>query len=194
MHLGGDLSRAASLRTEMRLIEQALAQDKPVLGICLGAQLLAHVLGAPVTRHSVSEIGWHQLHTTDAGREDAVLAPLGTSTPVFQWHCYTFAIPRSAQHLARTAGCENQAFRYGKAAYGFQFHLEVDAALIGRWLATPSYRNELLTNHAGQDPEAVLKATQAHAEKMKELAEPVFNNFLDLIGRPQRKIVLPWHL
>ncbi|MEZ5545191.1 MAG: gamma-glutamyl-gamma-aminobutyrate hydrolase family protein [Lysobacteraceae bacterium] len=197
--LGGPMNvedhpQRAHLRTEMRLIEQALAQDKPVLGICLGAQLLAHVLGAPVTRHSTSEIGWHSLEATDAGREDQVLAPLGASTPVFQWHSYTFAIPRSAQHLARTSGCENQAFRYGGNAYGFQFHLEVDEALIGRWLATPGYRNELLAASGGQDPDTVFQATQVHAARMKELAEPVFNNFLDLIGRPQRKIVLPSHL
>lgn len=183
------------LRTEMRLIEQALKDDKPILGICLGAQLLAHVLGAPVTRHRQSEIGWYQLDTTEHGRSDRVLAPLGTSTPVFQWHSYTFAIPRSAQHLARTESCENQAFKYGDNAYGFQFHLEVDAALIGRWLNTPGYREELhRVSQAGQSLAEVEKATLAHAAHMKELAEPVFNNFLDLIGRPQRKIALPSHL
>lgn len=197
--LGGPMNvedhpQRAHLVTEMRLIERALAQDKPVLGICLGAQLLAHVLGAPVVRHCISEIGWHQLETTVAGRDDPVLAPLGACSPVFQWHSYTFSIPQSAQHLARTSSCENQAFRYGKSAYGFQFHLEVDAALIGRWLTTPSYRNELLCANPGLDPDDVAKATQAHAGRMKELAEPVFNNFLDLIGRPQRKIVLPSHL
>ncbi len=183
------------LRTEMGLIEQALKDDKPVLGICLGAQLLAHVLGAPVTKHHRSEIGWYQLDTTEHGRNDAVLAPLGASTPVFQWHGYTFAIPRTAHHLARTESCENQAFRYGDNAYGFQFHLEVDAPLIGRWLATPGYREELCGGRAhDNDLASVERATLEHAGQMKELAEPVFNNFLDLIGRPQRKIALPSHL
>ncbi len=198
--LGGPMNvedhpQRAHLRTEMRLIEQALKDDKPVLGICLGAQLLAHVLGAPVTRHHTSEIGWYQLESTEHGQKDAILAPLGQSTPVFQWHGYTFAIPASAQHLARTQSCENQAFRYGDNAYGFQFHLEVDAALIGRWLATPAYRDELCSaSPAGQSLHAVEQATAEHATRMKELAEPVFNNFLDLIGRPQRKIALPSHL
>src|ERR1043165_6004169 len=138
-----DQHRRPHLKTELAATERALAQGKPVLGICLGAQLLAHVLGAPVRRHEAPEIGWDRLDTTQAGREDPVLAPLGESSPVFQWHRYSFEVPREATHLASTAGCEQQAFRYGDNAYGFQFHLEMDEALIERWLANPAYREEL---------------------------------------------------
>ncbi len=193
--LGGPMNvedhhRRPHLLTEMRLIEQALAQDKPVLGICLGSQLLAHVLGAPVRRHRQSEIGWYRLDTTAAGRDDAVLAPLGESSPVFQWHSYTFDMPASAEHLATTASCENQAFRYGRSAYGFQFHLEVDERLVSRWLSLPAYREELVAARLGHGPEDVARHTLLQAARMRALAEPVFGNFLDLIGRPQRRIAL----
>lgn len=185
-----DHTRLPHLLTEMRLIEQALAQDKPVLGICLGSQLLAHVLGAPVRRHRQAEIGWYRLDTTEAGRRDAVLAPLGDSSPVFQWHSYTFDIPDSAEHLAATASCENQAFRYGRSAYGFQFHLEVDERLVSRWLNLPNYRHELVAAQLGHGPEDVEQHTLEQAARMRAVAEPVFGNFLDLIGRPQRRVAL----
>lgn len=189
-----DQAQRPHLTTELRLIEQALAQDKPVLGICLGAQLLAHALGAPVRRHRNAEIGWYDLATTPAGRDDRVLAPLGNACPVFQWHSYSFDIPQSAEHLATTASCENQAFRYGARAYGFQFHLEVDQALIERWLGIPAYREELCGAGLGHDDAYVRRATLEHVSTMQRAAEPVFDNFLDLIGRPQRRIALPSHL
>ena len=130
-----DQATRPHLRTELRAIERMLGQGKPVLGICLGAQLLAHALGAPVRRHRVPEIGWYRLQATQAGRDDPVLAPLGDDAPVFQWHGQHFEIPRSAVHLARSETCEQQAFRWGEKAYGFQFHLEMDEPLIDRWLA-----------------------------------------------------------
>src|SRR5512139_763419 len=107
-----DQHRRPHLTTELRAIERALAQDKPVLGICLGAQLLAHVLGAPVRRHEQPEIGWYDVHTSDAGRADTVLGAAGERLPVFQWHSYTYELPRDADHLARSQTCEQQAFRY----------------------------------------------------------------------------------
>jgi GMP synthase (glutamine-hydrolysing) len=184
-----DQHRRPHLRTELRAIEAALRQDKPVLGICLGAQLLAHVLGAPVRRHEQHEIGWYALETTDAGRRDSVLGVLGDGAPVFQWHSRTYALPAGAHQLARTAMCEQQAFRWGRAAYGFQFHLEADAALIERWLALPGYQREL----AGldRDAESIRRDTSAWIEPTQRLADAVFNNFLDLIGRPRQRLVLP---
>lgn len=114
-----DQAHRAHLRVELAAIEQALTQGKPVLGICLGAQLLAHVLGAPVRRQDRGEIGWYDLDVTDAGREDSVVAPLVGRPPVFQWHRYTFDLPHGANQLARTSSCEQQAFRYADNAYGF---------------------------------------------------------------------------
>lgn len=185
-----DQSHRQHLRTELRAIERMLAQGKPVLGICLGAQLLAHALGAPVQRNLEPEIGWYPLHTTEAGRNDPVLSPLGEQAPVFQWHGFHFEVPQGATHLARTDGCESQAFRHGDNAYGFQFHLEMDAPLIERWLATPAYREELAA--LGHTDEARIRAqTQQYIAEMQRNADAVFNNFLDLVGRPQRRYTLP---
>lgn len=179
------------LRTELKAIERALVQDKPVLGICLGAQLLAHVLGAPVHRNAQPEIGWYALETTAHGALDPVLAALGPACPVFQWHSRTFDLPGGASQLARTGTCEQQAFRYGRAAYGFQFHLEMDQPLIERWLSTPAYRQELAEAGLGHDEQAIREQTARHIATMQAAAEPVFNGFLDLVGRPARRLMLP---
>jgi GMP synthase (glutamine-hydrolysing) len=194
--LGGPMNVADQhdrphLKTELAVIERALAQGKPVLGICLGAQLLAHVLGAEVRRNRQPEIGWYDLATTDAGRCDPVTAALGTTAPVFQWHSYTFDLPSGADHLARTATCENQAFRYGAGAYGFQFHLEMDAALIERWLGLSGYREELEAAGLGHGAEEIRVATAARIGAMQASADAVFSAFLDQVGRPARRIVLP---
>ncbi|TDK33319.1 type 1 glutamine amidotransferase [Luteimonas terrae] len=194
--LGGPMNveeraKRPHLMTELRAIERMLELGRPVLGICLGAQLLAHVLGAPVRRIDRPEIGWYPLTTTDSGRLDPVLAPLGATAPVFQWHGRHFEVPATAVHLARTDSCEQQAFRYGDNAYGFQFHLEMDQPLIERWLATPAYRAELAASGLPHDDAAIRALTQTHIAPMQAQAEAVFNNFLDLVGRPDRRFVLP---
>lgn len=194
--LGGPMNvdeqhRYPHLKTELKAIEAALHQGKPVLGICLGAQLLAHVLGGPVRRHERHEIGWYDLHTTDAGRSDPVLGVLGEQAPVFQWHGRTYGLPRGAVHLARTETCEQQAFRWDHNAYGFQFHLEADAAMIDRWLTIPAYREELEAAGLGHDAESIRASTGEAIARMQPLAESVFNGFLDLVGRPGRRMMLP---
>ena len=190
--LGGPMNVAergqrSHLQTEIDVIAAALADGKPVLGICLGAQLLAHALGAQIRRHPVSEIGWYDLALTDPGRNDPVLAPLGAALPVFQWHGCSFDIPAGAAHLARTSGCENQAFRHGANAYGLQFHMEMDQRLVERWLGLPAYRDELLASGLGRDAETIRADTVAHIDAMQRAAHVAFNNFLDLVGVPARR-------
>jgi len=181
-----DRDHRAHLKTEMHAIERALEQGKPVLGICLGAQLLAHVLGAPVRRHEHTEIGWYDLATTAHGRCDPVLSALGERSSVFQWHSRTFDIPHGASHLASTETCTSQAFRYGENAYGFQFHLEVNQPLIERWLALPHYHEELVQSGLGHDADAIRAHTATRIGAMQAHADVVFNRFLDLVGRPRR--------
>lgn len=176
-----EIDRRVHLQTEIAAIGAALAHNLPVLGICLGAQLLAHALGARVYRGQVSEIGWYDVALTREGQADPVLSPLGQSTPVFQWHSFTFDIPAGAIPLARSAACANQAFRYGNNAYGMQFHLEMDAALIERWLSLPDYRDDLIAARVGKDAEAILTDSNRHIADLQNAAREVFGNFLDLI-------------
>lgn len=185
-----DQATRPHLRTELRCIERALRQGKPVLGICLGSQLLAHALGAQVRRHTVDEIGWYRWRPTEHASTDNVLAPMNDQSPIFQWHSCTFDIPRDAVHLGRTDSCENQAFRYGDNAYGFQFHLEMDRPLIERWLNNPAYRQELEKSALGYGADNIMQATAEHIGSMQIKAVEVFNRFLDQVGRPRRRLVL----
>ena len=108
-------------------------------------------------------------------------------------------MPRDATHLASSATCEQQAFRWGTNAYGFQFHLEADAAVIERWLGLPSFRAELAAAGLPTDEHAIRAQTAELVAATRRTAATVFNNFLDLIGRPNRRRPLPsrgmpaWH-
>ena len=179
------------LEVEIAAIRRAVDQGKPVLGICLGAQLLAHAFGGEVRRAEQWEIGWYDLAVTDAGREDPVTAPLAPSARLFEWHGYTFDLPADATLLMSGAGCRNQAFRLGEAAYGFQFHLEVDQHLIQRWTTIKSYRDELIASDAGTTPEAVAAETADAVANSQTLAEAVFSRFLDQIAPAKRRRALP---
>jgi GMP synthase (glutamine-hydrolysing) len=119
-----DADKFPHLKHEMLMIEDALKRDLPILGICLGSQLLAHVLGAKVTKARTMELGWLDVHRT--ANEDPLFASYAPTEKVFQLHQDTFDIPKGAVHLKRSDLYEGQAFRYGQKAYGLQFHLEVD--------------------------------------------------------------------
>jgi GMP synthase (glutamine-hydrolysing) len=121
------------LRHELALIRQAAERSQPVLGVCLGAQLMAKALGARVYPNPVKEIGWFDVHRTPAGAEDPLLSEFHSPEPVFQWHRDTFDLPGGATRLAYSDACINQAFRIGTHMYGLQFHLEVTPAMIADW-------------------------------------------------------------
>ncbi len=121
------------LTEELRIVERRLASGRPLIGICLGAQLIAHALGSPVYPGEAKEIGFAPLTLTQAGRASP-LAPLGPEIAVLHWHGDTFDLPQGAERLASTAITPNQAFRVGDAVLGLQFHIEADLAEIERWL------------------------------------------------------------
>ncbi len=125
-----EADRYPFLRDEMRFIGRCLKADRPVLGICLGAQLLAHELGAAVGPHPDGhhEFGYYELFPTAAGR-----AEIPDGLHVVQSHYHEFSLPAGATLLARSALYAHQAFRYGRATYGFQFHAEVTPAIFRRW-------------------------------------------------------------
>jgi GMP synthase-like glutamine amidotransferase len=109
--------------------------DRAVLGICLGAQLVARGAGAENILGRPVEFGWHPVTPTEAGRHDPVVSALGESAPLFHWHLDTFTLPPGATHLARSAQTAIQAFRIGRATYGIQFHFEADRKLVETWSA-----------------------------------------------------------
>jgi GMP synthase (glutamine-hydrolysing) len=129
-----DTAEHPHLAREAELIAAMVRAGRPVLGVCLGAQLLAHALGASIYRGERAEIGLGTVSLTPAGREDPVLGSLEADTlPVVHWHQDTFDLPDDASWLARSALFPHQAFRVGKRAYGFQFHLEVNRELAEAW-------------------------------------------------------------
>jgi len=119
---------------EDKFLKRALELEIPVLGICLGAQLLAKACGAQVTRAPVKEIGWNNVRLTSEGCKDLLFNKLSSELEVFQWHEDTFAVPPGGVLLAESAMCKNQAFRIGKNAYGLQFHVEITPEIVGSWI------------------------------------------------------------
>ena len=170
-----DEARYPWMAEEKRFIERCIAADKKVLGVCLGAQLIARVLGAPVTANPEPEIGWFPVQSTDAGRHDPIGALFDDGAPVLHWHGDTFAIPDGAVHLLESKGCANQAFRYGDNVLGLQFHLELQtdnaAALCD---ACP----EDLADGPWVEPRASMLADEQRFENARQLLGRVLNAFL----------------
>ena len=121
------------LRWEKRIIRAAIDEAVPVLGISLGAQLIASTLGTKVFHGSVKEIGWSPISITPCGQMDSLIGYLPENATVFQWHGDGFDLPAGAIRLASSAHYSTQAFRFGKTVYGLQFHLEVTPPMIERW-------------------------------------------------------------
>ena len=133
-----EMARTPYLRDEALFIEKAVQAHKHVLGVCLGAQMLAHVLGARVYSGGAKEIGWYEVDVTDEGMKDPCMAMLAVENKqiaqVFQWHGDTFDLPQGAVRLASSHLYPNQAFRYGDRVYALQFHIEVTPGIVNGWL------------------------------------------------------------
>jgi GMP synthase (glutamine-hydrolysing) len=195
--LGGPMNvdqadRMPHLHFEMSAIRDAMSLGLPVLGICLGAQLLAQAMGGIVHPNPVPEIGWYRLHTRPAAHDDRLFSHFEhRPNYVFQWHAYTFATPPGAVSLAWTRNCRNQAYRLGDRAWGLQFHLEADEALIGRWLASESGRAEIDRHWSPRRIAQIRRATRLHLATTQPLSDRVFAEFVTMLGPRARKAVLP---
>jgi GMP synthase-like glutamine amidotransferase len=137
--LGGTMSandgdRFPFLVAELDWIRAAVRRQVPMLGVCLGAQLLAKALGAAVYRNAQPEIGWFQIEPLPTAAEDRLFRGRQGRETVFHWHRETFDLPAGAVHLAHNPSCRHQAFRYGRTAYGLQFHVEMLPDLLELWL------------------------------------------------------------
>jgi GMP synthase-like glutamine amidotransferase len=117
----------------LELTRDFAARNRAVLGICLGSQLIARAFGAENRIGGAEEFGWHGVALATEAKADVVLAGVPEKFPIFQWHDDHFSLPPGAVRLAGNAVAENQAYRIGRAVYGFQFHFEADARLVAEW-------------------------------------------------------------
>ena len=166
------------LRSEDLLIKDALTKDIPIMGLCLGAQLIAKAVGASVSTAKEKEIGWYYVNLTSQGMEDPMFRGLGNEFKVFQWHGDTFAIPDNGAHLAFSKACANQVFRYNDNVYGLQFHLEVTKEMVREWL--DAYSDEILSLNGLVSRDDILKRAEEFAETYYKQAEIFYGNFLKI--------------
>jgi len=168
MHADQD-DRHPWLREENFLLQRLLALQVPVLGICLGAQLLAKAAHGDVMPLSEPEIGWHQVELTDEGRGDPILGILPERFDAFQWHYYTYGLPAGAVELARSEVC-TQAFRLGARAWGIQSHPEVTAAQVESWVG----------EEPSEAPPGLVAETRTRIGEWSRLGRALCGAFLDV--------------
>jgi GMP synthase (glutamine-hydrolysing) len=161
---------------EIAAVATRLASNKPLLGICLGAQMMAAALGARVAPGPVKEIGWAPLMLTAAGKA-SVLAPLGNQNPVLHWHGDNCELPARCERLASTAHCPVQAFSRMPSQLALQFHLETEPARFETWLV--GHTVEL--GKAGVDPREVRRQVHTLGPATRELGSKVLAAWLDSV-------------
>lgn len=150
------------LKDEDRLLKNALAADCPLLGVCLGAQLIAKAGGAAVSKAPVKEVGWRQVALTAAGQADPLFAGLGPGLTVLQWHEDTFALAPGARLLASGAEVPHQAFGLGRA-YGLQFHVEASPEMAQAWFGQDPAQPEIMKLYEQRGPELLAQAGRVFA-------------------------------
>lgn len=174
---------------EAALIARLLEREQPVLGVCLGAQLMAHALGArvyplevgaPPVRHR--EVGWGPVAFVAHG-EEAVLDGVGPSEVVLHWHGDTFDLPRGATHLASTLACPNQMFRFGRRAFGAQFHLELDAPDIEAWVTGDA--DFVRAANGPRGGERILAETPRFLPRARAVGDRLITNMLTIATDPR---------
>jgi GMP synthase (glutamine-hydrolysing) len=181
LSLGGSMhadqeDRHPWLRDEKALLAELLERGVPLLGVCLGGQLLAAAAGAPPRRSPEPEIGWREVTLTSEGAGDPLLAPLASGFEAFEWHSYEFPLPAGATRLAESAACL-QAFRLGDVAWAIQFHAEVSAEDAEAWI--DDYRSDEDAVRFGLDPEALRAETRSRIGAWNELGRELCGRFLD---------------
>ncbi len=180
-----------NLITEVEIIREAVSRNMSILGICLGAQLLAKATGGKVSRNETREIGWHDIDLTEEGTADPVLGLFAKRQQVFQWHEDGIELPPNAVHLAGSSASPVQAFRYGEHAYGFQFHLEVNESLIARWLTVPENQAMLAAEQDTVDPQKVREQTARSIADLECLSVQTFSRWVDQFEMTPRRRNLP---
>lgn len=170
MHVDQE-ERHGWLRDEDALLRRWLSEGVPLLGVCLGGQLLAKALDAPVRRMASPEIGWFDIALTPEAANDPVFAALPERFDAFQWHSYAFELPRGAVPLARNPR-SLQAYRAGEAAWGLQFHAEVTKAALDDWLESSQPEDGAI------DAARLRAASAERIERSSEIGKEICTRFL----------------
>ena len=183
--LGGSMNvdegeRHRWLAPEVALLRELLDRGVPLLGLCLGGQMVAAAAGAEPRRATRPEIGWHRVEVTEAGREDPLLGPLAPGFEAFQWHSYEFPLPPGAVAVARSEVCL-QAARVGERAWAIQFHPEVSEADALRWI--DDYRSDADAVRIGLDPAPLRAETEAKIAAFNQLGRDLCRRWLDAASR-----------
>jgi GMP synthase (glutamine-hydrolysing) len=168
------------LKKELPFIRRILKLGKPVIGVCLGAQLMAKSLGAKVYHGPHKEIGWYFLNQTPAGKTDPLFSLLDPCFLVFQWHGETFDLPSGTICLAGNEAYPFQAFRFGPWAYGLQFHFELTEAMIKTWVSQwgPEIKKARPQPLTAQD---ILQDSRVYLERLQKQVRLIFGRYLELL-------------
>jgi GMP synthase-like glutamine amidotransferase len=180
-----EIERYPYLLTQRELMRRAADAGLPVLGICLGAQMLARALDARVYRAAVRELGFKPIRITEAGQADPLLAAFHTGDRVFQWHEDTFDLPHGADLLAAGDDVRVQAFRMGRNAWGIQFHFEVDAEGVDAWLRVAEPSLERVWKRSAEE---VREELRLYLEAQQQRSRPLFKAFARLVESPLRPL------
>jgi len=165
------------LQQEIHLIQRALEEDKPMLGICLGSQLLASALGAKVIKGKQKEIGWFPVTLTEAAKSDHLWAGVEPSFIAYHWHGDIFDLPPVATSLASSELTECQAYRYGPYAYGFLFHMEVTERIIQDMVE--GFRDEL--REVGINGSEIVGKASKYLPRLQRIGGFVFQRWANLV-------------
>lgn len=167
------------LKKEVSTIKEAMKIKKPILGLCLGAQIIARAAGARVYSGKQKEIGWFTINLTKNGIENKIFKNLEKQITVFQWHQDTFDIPDNGKKLAASNLFPNQAFSIGDNVYAFQFHLEVTKNMIITWIKR--YDEELTSLKNEVYPTEIIKSSEQNILQLNNQASLFFSNFLNIL-------------
>ncbi len=167
------------MTAELDAIRKCLDSSLPVLGICLGSQMLSHAAGGRVYKGPSQEVGWYPITLTDQGHLDPLLLGLPREFNAFHWHGDTFTLPTQASLLAGSAAYPHQIFRVGTNAYGFQCHLEVTEEMVKSWMAV--YAKELTPQGGPLPPGPIEDHLAENAKGLRTIAGKVFARFAALL-------------
>jgi GMP synthase (glutamine-hydrolysing) len=175
-----DVEEFPWLKEERQVIHDAVHAGTPFFGACLGAQLLAASLGGRVYQGTRPEVGFLPVTLTEAARRDPVFAQIPAELLTFQWHGDTFTLPRGAVRLAGSPGYRNQALRFGRTAYGVQFHLEVSAEMAQEWAKVPEYAAALTRVLGPGGADRLLAEFTRRADELARHARGLFERWLEI--------------